>query len=194
MKEQKQLKATERLSVIEQSLMTVDENTRKIAQRVGELELINFNLSRESEILKDALQLLNEKQLGMIAVINDGQPLTDENINNKVTILKEASLKEKIDAEVRNGKIIPVEYVGDNSVLVARELSKDGVVENPRLQFLVGRLIDELKSKFIGKKVGDLIVGEEDKLDIEISEIYDFIEVELETQESSDQEQVAAPE
>lgn len=173
-------KASERLSAIESALILFDGNIHKTAKRVGELEMINFNLSRENEILKDALQLLNEKQLAMIALINEQKPLTDENLNEKVTVLKEAVLKEKLDNEVKNGNITPTDVVSDNSVLVGRELNKEGVVENPRLQFLVGRLVDELKDKFIGKKVGDLIEGEEGKLDIEISEIYDFVEKELE--------------
>lgn len=188
MKEQKQLKASERLSSIEQSLMIFDSNINQIAKRIGELEMINFNLSRENEILKDALQLLNEKQLGMIGLLNEGKELSDENINDKITILKEAALKEKIDKEVKDGKLKPVDVVGDNSVLVSRELTKDGVVENPRLQFLVGRLVEELKDKFVGKKVGDLVLGEENKLDIEITEIYDFVENELVGQENSEVE------
>lgn len=180
------VKASERLSAIEQSLLGFDSNIQKTAQRVGELELMNFQLSRENEILKDALQLLNEKQLAMIALLNEGKTLSDENINDKVTLLKEAALKEKLDNEVKAGNIEATDVVSDNSVLVGRELTKDGVVENPRIQFLVGRLVEELQSKFLGKKVGDLIEGEEGKLDIEITEIYNFVEKELEPEKSED--------
>jgi hypothetical protein len=89
--------------------------------------------------------------------------------------MKENSLKERVTEMLQQGSIEPVDTVGEDSLIVSRELSKEGKVENPRLQFLVGRLVDELRSKFVGKKVGDLIQGEENKLDIEIMEIYNLI-------------------
>ena len=177
-------KASERLNSMELVVANLDGNLTSTARRVGELEMLLFNLSRENEILKDALQLLNEKQLSIIALSNEGAALSDENINNKVTTLKESALKEKLDTELRAGNIEETGVVGEDSILVGRELSEDGTVENPRIQFLVGRLIPELKDKFVGKKVGDLIKGNEGKLNIEIMEIYNFTETELAPEET----------
>lgn len=166
--EQKLPKSKEKLEALsEQALAT--------ARRVGEMELIVFNLSRENEILRDALQLIHEKLDAVISLQSSGQALTDENINETVVKLKEASLKEKVDEMLNQGIIQNTDVVGDDSLIVSRELNKEGKVENPRLQFLVGRLVDQLKSKFIGKKVGDLIQGDGDKLDIEIMEIYNLV-------------------
>lgn len=167
MSEAKKPKASERLSAIENALIPTQ-------RRVGELEMVLFNLSRENEILKDALQLLHEKLESVIALSNEGQPLTNENINEKVVLLKELALKDKVKQMEDAGQIQAAEEATNNSLIVARELNKDGTVENPRIQFLTARLIEELQNKFIGKKVGDLIKGDEDKLDLEIMEIYDI--------------------
>lgn len=165
MSEAKKIKASERLSAIESALVPTQ-------RRVGELEMIVFNLSRENEILKDALQLLHEKLESVIALSNEGKSLSNNNINEKVVMLKEQALKDKVDDLVNAKQIAAAEEVTDNSLVVARELNKNGTVENPRIQFLTSRLVEELQNKFIGKKVGELIKGEEDKLDLEIMEIY----------------------
>lgn len=170
--EEKLQKSKEKLeNLAEQSLMT--------ARRVGEMELILYNIARENEILKDALQLLHEKLDAVITLQNRGLPLNDDNINEAVVEMKENSLKERVTEMLRQGNIVSVNVVGEDSLIVSRELSKEGKVENPRLQFLVGRLNGQLKSKFVGKKVGELIQGEENKLNIEIMEIYDLVPKEL---------------
>lgn len=173
------MRPEERLQKSKEKLEAVSEQTLATARRVGEMELIVYNLSRENEILKDALQLLHEKLDAVITLQNRGLALSDDNINQIVVELKESELKQRVDAMLEKGTIKASEIVGDDSLIVSRELSKEGRVENPRLQFLVGRLVDELKDKFVGKKVGDLIQGEDNKLDIEIMEIYDLVPQEL---------------
>ena len=177
MSEAKKIKASERLSAIESALVPTQ-------RRVGELEMIVFNLSRENEILKDALQLLHEKLESVIALSNEGKSLSNNNINEKVVMLKEQALKDKVDDLVNAKQITAAEEVTDNSLVVARELNKNGTVENPRIQFLTSRLVEELQNKFVGKKVGELIKGEEDKLDLEIMEIYNVTINELRAEQS----------
>jgi hypothetical protein len=170
----KKPKASEKLKALESQVMAT-------ARRTGEMELIIYNLSRENEILKDALQLLHEKQESLIALIREGGGLSDESINNKVTQLKVLALKEKVDELVEKGSIVSTEEVGENSLVVSRELNEKGEVANPRLQFLTARLVEELRDKFVGKKVGDLVRNEGEILDIEIMEIYNFVEQTLES-------------
>jgi hypothetical protein len=169
------MRPEEKLQKSKEKLENLTEQSMATARRVGEMELILYNIARENEILKDALQLLHEKLDAVITLQNRGLPLNDSNINEAVVEMKENSLKERVTEMLQQGSIKPVEVVGEDSLIVSRELSKEGKVENPRLQFLVGRLVDELKTKFVGKKVGELIQGEENKLDIEIMEIYDLV-------------------
>jgi hypothetical protein len=177
--EQKKPKATERLAALEKTILGMSNTLGATARRVGEMELIMFNLSRENEILKEALSLLNEKQLAIVALSSSGQKLSNENINEQVVSMKEAAMGDKIKELESNGEIVAIDVVEENSLIISRELNDKGEVENPRLQFLVGKLVDELKAKFVGKKAGDLIKGEEGKLDIEIMGIYNFVEKEL---------------
>jgi hypothetical protein len=172
MEKAKKPKASEKLKALEVQVM----NT---ARRTGEMELVIYNLSRENEILKDALQLLHDKQEAVIGLLKEGKELSGENINGKVTEAKEAALKERVDALVDDGQVESVDEVGENSLVVSRELNEKGEVENPRLQFLTARLNEQLRGKFTGKKVGDLIKNDGDTLDIEIMEIYNFVEQEL---------------
>lgn len=173
------MRPEEKLQKSKEKLEAVSEQVLGTARRVGEMELILYNIARENEILKDALQLLHEKLDAVITLQNRELPLTDGNINEAVVEMKINSLKEKVDELLRQGTIKPVDVVGDDSLIVSRELSKEGKVENPRLQFLVGRLVDDLKSKFLGKKVGDLVPGNDNKLDIEIMEIYNLVDNKL---------------
>jgi hypothetical protein len=166
------MKPSEKLSVLEQQSMGT-------ARRVGEMEMIVFNLSRENEILREALQLLDEKLNSTIELIAEGRPLTNESINEKAVEMKERMLKQKVDESLANGRIQITESVGDNSFVVGRELDDDGKVVNPRIQFLTAKLPTELKDKFTGKQTGELIKTEEGKLAIEIMEIYNFTEIPL---------------
>lgn len=169
------MRPEEKLQKSKEKLEALSEQSSATARRVGEMELILYNIARENEILKDALQLLHEKLDAVITLQNRELPLSDANINEAVVEMKVNSLKERVEEMLQQGSIKPVDVVGEDSLIVSRELNKEGKVENPRLQFLVGRLIDELKSKFVGKKVGDLVQGEENKLDIEIMEVYDLV-------------------
>jgi hypothetical protein len=169
------MRPEEKLQKSKEKLENLSEQSMATARRVGEMELILYNIARENEILKDALQLLHEKLDAVITLQNRELPLSDVNINEAVVEMKVNSLKERVEEMLRQGAIKPVEVVGEDSLIVSRELSKEGRVENPRLQFLVGRLVDELKSKFVGKKTGELIEGEDNKLNIEIMEIYDLV-------------------
>ncbi len=169
------MRPEEKLQKSKEKLENLSEQSMATARRVGEMELILYNIARENEILKDALQLLHEKLDAVITLQNRELPLSDVNINEAVVEMKVNSLKERVEEMLRQGAIKPVEVVGEDSLIVSRELSKEGRVENPRLQFLVGRLVDELKSKFVGKKTGELIEGEDNKLNIQIMEIYDLV-------------------
>lgn len=169
------MKASERLSLLEEQMIPMMENLNAAAKRIGELELTIYSLSRESEILREALQLVHEK-LDAVISLSKNPDLSDENINQTVIDTKVAAMEDKVKEQLELGNLVVADEIGEESFVVSRELNKDGSVENPRLQFLMGKLTPELKSKFLGVKTGELVSGEENKLDIEIAEIYEFVE------------------
>jgi vacuolar-type H+-ATPase subunit I/STV1 len=175
MNQEAKLKPSEKLSVLEQQSLST-------ARRVGEMEMIIFNLARENDILREAVQLLDEKLNSTIELIAEGKALTNENINEKAVELKEKLLKQKVDESLANGRIELTEVVGDNSFVVARELDDNGQVINPRIQFLTAKLVPELKDKIVGKQTGELVKTEEGKLSLELMEIYNFVEIPLQEQ------------
>lgn len=189
MSEEKKVKASDRLATLENLVVEQTTTLDNATKRTGEMEMILYNLSRESEILRDALQLMHDKLEAVVALSNGGKPLTNENINETVTSLKEQSLKDRVTSMEESGHIAPVDVVGSESLIISRELDEGGTVVNPRLQFMVGRLNDVLKSKFVGRGTGDLVPGEENKLDIEIMEIYDFVDQKLSEEPSRDGEE-----
>tara|TARA_R100000951_G_scaffold115132_1_gene122208 strand:+ start:588 stop:1166 length:579 start_codon:yes stop_codon:yes gene_type:complete len=177
--EVKKPKASDRLAAMETAVFQQEELLNNTARRAGEMEMIIFNLSRENEMMKDALQIIHEKLDAVISLSNGGEALTAEAINEKITEQKVDSLKSGIEKGLEANQIEKADAIGANSLVVSRELAKTGEVENPRLQFMTARLNEDLVSKFVGKVVGDLIKGEEDRLDLEIIEIYNFVEQEL---------------
>ena len=155
--EEKKPKAGERLLALETESLLQRELLDNTARRNGEMEMIIYNLSRESEILKDAIQLMYEKLDAVIALSNDGTALTTDNINSKVTAQKVETLENGVKLGLEKGNIEKAEVAGVQSLIVSRELEKNGEVINPRLQFMVGRLEEGLASKFVGKSVGEFI-------------------------------------
>lgn len=195
----KKPKASERLDALEGYITRIKdslESLEPVVRRVGELELLLFNLSRETEVLRDALQLIHEKQEVVIGLINDGKDLSLDNINEKAIELKALSLKDRVDQGLKEGKIIAVDEVTEKSLIISRELDQDGTVANPRLQFALEKLIPEIKEKFVGKKVGELVKTEDGKYDIEIMEIYDFVDQteEATTEEASEESETETKE
>lgn len=177
MEEQKKMKATERLSLLEESMINIIETVNATTKRTGELELIIYNLSRESEILREALQLVHEK-LDAVISLSGNDNYSDENISQSMIDAKVEGMAAKVKEQLDLGNLEVIEEIGEESFVVTRELNKDGTVENPRLQFLMAKLTPEMKAKFVGVKAGELVAGDDDKLDIEISEIYNFVEKE----------------
>lgn len=169
------MRPEEKLQKSKEKLETLSGETLNLARRLGEMELIVFNLSRENQLLKQALSMLNDKIDAIVNVQKQSLDLNDANISEAMVRIKENSLKEKVDEMIARNLIEKTDVVGEKSFVVGRELNKEGVVENPRIQFLVSGVSEYFQEKMLNKKIGDL-VSEEDKLDLEIVEIYNLIE------------------
>lgn len=168
------MRPEEKLQKSKEKLEALSGETLSLARRLGEMELIVFNLSRENHLLKQGLSLLNDKLDAIVNVQKESLTLTDENINGAMVKIKENSLKEKVEEMLSRNMIEKSESIELDSFVVGRELDKEGVVENPRIQFLISSLSDYFKEKLLGKKAGDLIT-DEDKLDLEIVEVYKVV-------------------
>lgn len=179
MGEEKKLKASERLSILETLVTELSSTLEAVGYESAVSKMIIERMGQENAILKEALQLVHEKLDATILLQIEGSDLSEDNINKKIVSTKENLLDSRVKEQLELGSIVVAEEIGTNSFVVSRELNKDGSVENPRLQFLVKPLKEELQNKLIGLKVGELVVSdEEDKLNIEITEIYTILEEE----------------
>lgn len=164
---EQKMKASEKLKLLEDRLFQAQK-------RVGQLELVVYNSSRTNDILKEALQLLDGKLNAVVSLIQSGGQLTEEQINGTIQQLKVESMQKQVNDAVEQGFLKPSEEVTLNSFVVIRELTKEGKLANPRLEFPMRELVEEVQNKFLGKKVGELVIGPPDKYDGEIVEIYEF--------------------
>jgi len=179
MAEQKKLKASERLTILEQQLLTVMSTLNATAKRLGEMELIQYSVSRESELLRNAVSLLNEKLSAVIDLSNNKSDLSDENIDKIIIAKKIQALENIVTEQLELGAIVKSEEVIETSFVVGREIDKDGVVKNPRIQFMVNKITGDIKESIMGMKIGELLKTEkEDNLNVEITEIYNIVQKE----------------
>ena len=117
MEEQKKIKATERLSLLEESTVNVIETVNATTKRTGELELIIYNLSRESEILREALQLVHEK-LDAVISLSGNDNYSDENISQSMIDAKVEGMAAKVKEQLGLGNLEVIEEIGEELSLI----------------------------------------------------------------------------
>lgn len=171
------MKPSEKLKVIEEHSLKLNNFVQIVATRVGELETLLFRLARENDILKDAVGLMNQKLDATIQLSREGLEITDETLEERIVQMKVDKMEQSVKKLLEENKIELAQDVTEDSLVVSRELNKDGTVANPRLQFIPSRLHEQTREKFVGKKSGDLVTGDgEDSLDVEIFEVYNFVQ------------------
>jgi len=175
-KETVKIKASEKLKALEQQVFEYRELLMNSSKRVGELELVVYNQSRQLEMMGQAVTLMNQKLEAVIGLL-DNPELSDDSIEKKIVSDKISNMESNIKQLVDQGALVGAEEIGEDSYVIGREISKeDGSVENPRIEFMISKIqIDELKNKLLGKKVNELVKGEENRLDLEVVEIYNIV-------------------
>lgn len=159
--------------------MKMSENKLSASQRIENLERSVMStyqtldmMVRDLTVLKDAVKLLGNKVDSVVKGVNAGGPLTDEVISRFMIENNVVELKEKVSQLITQGVLVAQDSITESSFLVGREVSEDGIVLNPRLQFALSALAKELQAKLLGHKVGDLVELQEGKLKFEVSEVY----------------------
>jgi hypothetical protein len=130
------------------------------------------NMARDLMTIKEAIKLLGNKLDSVVKASQRGEALNDEVIAKIMVENNMEELKEKVTNLVNQGVLVPAEEVGPNSFIVGRELSEDGTVQNPRMQFVVSALQEDVRSKFPGAKAGQTLELQEGKWKFEVQEVY----------------------
>jgi hypothetical protein len=98
-----------------------------------------------------------------------------------------------VDSALAEGKISVSESADDAAYLVVQQLDLEGKVVNPRLQFGLAALPEEVRSKFKGVKVSDVLdLG--DSIQTQVLEVYTINPPVEPTTESGSTEQAAPTE
>jgi hypothetical protein len=158
MSEEQQKSATERIQDLEQgtaaALQTLDV------------------MARDVMVIKEAIKLLGNKVDSIVKASERGQDLTDDVLSKIMIENNVEELRGKVTSLVTQGVLVSQEVVGDDSFLVGREVNDAGEVVNPRLQFALQALQEDMRGKILGSKPGDVISLQEGKLKFEVLETY----------------------
>jgi hypothetical protein len=164
----------------EQTQTPVD--TRTASQKIQDLEravMAGFqtmdNITRDILTIKEAIKLLGNKVDSIVKASERGLGLNDDVLSNIMIENNVAELKDKVTNLVTQGILGSQEAVDDNSFLVGREISDSGEVVNPRLQFALHALREDMREKLKGARPGNIIVLEEGKLKFELLETYTVV-------------------
>jgi hypothetical protein len=82
-------------------------------------------------------------------------------------------MKAELAKHVADGTLKAAEATTEQSFIVFRDVAADGTILDPRNQLAIVNIKGDLKEKFLGKKVGDLVSVLPDR-NIEILEVYDI--------------------
>lgn len=178
---EKTLTAAQRMEVLEKSLATLDQAL--------------MNLTRQTQMMQDALGLLNDKVSAMVVALSSGLSVSEESINQINTDMKVTEMKAKVEKLLADGIVAKSDEVTKNSFVVVREIDMEtGNVINPRLQFVARVLNDDSLSKVIGKKAGESVkLADDASAAIEIEEVYEIQSAQgSQTTEAGEQAQTQA--
>lgn len=185
---QKTKNAAQRIASVEKSLQALSENTSSALNQINKSTMDKINiLADEIDKLANSLKSINKR---LNAVLETTQ--TKDTVNQMMVEDAVKELKGKVEELVKLGAIERDDQlpITDRTFVVGREISEDGSEVNPRVQFATASLQEELQTKLLGKKVGDVVKFDEGQPAFEITEMYRIKEIEKDvdfTEDSQDQ-------
>lgn len=162
------------------------ENKLTAAQRLEQVEAQLANLtnvfSKQIQILADendrnrSLIFSLSKRINAVITAAEKNSLHAEEVNKILLDDTVKELESKVQYLVNMGVLVLNNEleISNQSFVVGRDLNAEGEVINPRVQFAVGSLDENLKSKFISKKAGDLL-DNEDGTAFEVQQVYEIV-------------------
>jgi phosphosulfolactate synthase (CoM biosynthesis protein A) len=158
----KNLSASQRLEGLEKAMYAVDGTLR--------------NLIQTQEMTQSALKMLANKLDATVKLARKkGVELTDSEISEFMVDNNVQELKQKLDYSVQAGFLTSSEEVTESSFIVGREIEADTKkVLNPRIQIALSELKKEAQETLKGKRVMDVVSFNDNKIALEIEEIYEI--------------------
>lgn len=161
MNEQKQRTASERIEDLENAMRGLFQSIEAMANEMG--------------ALKNAIRLINGKTDAIMKAANASSGITEASVTEQMIAANVAELKAKVDNMIAQGVLEAEQTVTASSFVVGQEVESNGTVANPRLQFSMNALPEEIKSKIVGTAVGQTATFEEGKLGLTVLESYSVV-------------------
>jgi len=166
------LNATQRLEVIEQSIMEIKTNFEQLQLAVQRLYV---GTERNMNTIVKDLQELDKKIIATVRAGSKGN-INEDSVSEELMQQKEKELKNQVELFVNNNVLIVAENgtVSEDSFVVLKVLDKDGNVVDRRAQFSIPSLStpenQPLKDLILGAKIGESVQDGNDVL--QIVEVY----------------------
>lgn len=164
----KKLNAAQRLESLEKAMVLIDKTIHELYKSVEGLRLAGKTLSNKVD--------------SIISASAQGQQINDDVVNKIMIENNVQELKERIEKLKASNQLVEGSEINDMSLMVLREIDPDtNEVANPRVQIAFQLLADQTKDLLRGKKAGDIIAMGENKLNLEVLEVYTIVVPEKET-------------
>ena len=135
-----------------------------------EINDLKSRLVKTEQVLGEAMQFV----YGVERCFLDGKTVDKDTLRESILNNRIDSMKAEVTKHITDGLLKSAEVTTDQSFIVFRDIAVDGTVLDPRNQIVVSNVKGELKEKFLGKKVGDLVSVLPDR-NIEILEVYEIV-------------------
>lgn len=158
----KKLNAAQRLESLEKAMVLIDKTIHELYKSVEGLRLAGKTLSNKVD--------------SIISASAQGQQINDDVVNKIMIENNVQELKERIEKLKASNQLVEGSEINDLSLMVLREIDPDtNEVANPRVQIAFQLLADQTKDLLRGKKAGDIIAMGENKLNLEVLEVYTIV-------------------
>jgi uncharacterized protein YoxC len=138
-----------------------------VEQRINTLERLMSGVVDNLDALSRAVGAMSDAKFPSV------EQTVTRHIHEQATSRADME-KAALATAVETGRLIVGDSIGEQSVIVGREILKDGTVRHPGWeQLLFGQLQPDLMSSFLGKRVGDRIASPAGEF--EVLEIYEII-------------------
>lgn len=176
-----------------ESKLNASQKLEALETKITDLE---SKLDRAIQLLLERVNSLADtdvalaKRINAIVKAGDEGGVTTDSVKTAVVNQAATELKARVQMLIDNGLLTldNESPITTESFVVGRELSSEGEEINPRIQFAVKSLQQEVQDSLIGKKAGESISDEKSQTSMEITEVYTINQPQVEASEEQEAE------
>jgi len=177
----------------EPSKLNASQKLEALENKITDME---SKLDRAIQLLLERVNSLADtdvalaKRINAIVKAGDEGGVTTDSVKTAVVNQAATELKARVQMLIDNGLLTldNESPITTESFVVGRELSSEGEEINPRIQFAVKSLQQEVQDTLIGKKAGESISDEKSQTSMEITEVYTINQPQVEASEEQEAE------